>query len=117
MTPGESQQWPSIPISAWRDTRDTLQLHTQVVGKISLANEPLLNHWWNTTLHLTARSLQLEDCPVTEFHGAVMAMLDDLGLSTTIWPMPVEIPDGIPFVDDKVHARYDGDAVRRSGLP
>ena len=45
-----------------------------------------------------------------------MSMLDDLGLATTIWPMPVEIPDAIPFADDRVHARYDRDAVQRFWL-
>jgi hypothetical protein len=147
-----SQSWPSIPIAGWHDSRDTLHLYTQVIGKIRLANEPLLNHWWNSALYLTARglttslvphptgpafqidfdfvahrveivtidgtgrSLELKDRSVTEFHAAVMAMLDDLGASTTIWPVPVEIPAAIPFTEDRVHTRYDGDAVRRFWL-
>jgi hypothetical protein len=51
------QRWPSIPVAGWQDTRDTLHLYTQVVGKIRLANEPLVNHWWNTTLYVTATGL------------------------------------------------------------
>ena len=43
-------------------------------------------------------------------------MLDELGVATEIWPMPVEIPDAIPFPDDRVHARYDPDAVHRFWL-
>jgi hypothetical protein len=39
------------------DTRDTLQLYLQVIGKVRLANEPLSNHWWNVPLYLTARGL------------------------------------------------------------
>jgi hypothetical protein len=42
-----------------------------------------------------------------------MRMLDELGVSTEIWPVPVEIPDAIPFAEDWLHASYDGDAVRR----
>jgi hypothetical protein len=34
-----------------------LQLWTQVVGKVRLANTPLVNHWWNVPLYLTARGL------------------------------------------------------------
>jgi hypothetical protein len=34
--------WPSLPIAEWQDTRDTLILWTQVVGKIRLANTPLI---------------------------------------------------------------------------
>ena len=57
MTSSESPRWPSIPVAGWQDTRDTLQLYTQVVGKVRLANEPLSNHWWNSTLYVTARGL------------------------------------------------------------
>src|SRR5690606_26944341 len=32
--------WPALPVAAWEDTRDTLHLYTQVVGKVRLANEP-----------------------------------------------------------------------------
>jgi Family of unknown function (DUF5996) len=36
--------WPELPVAQWVDTRDTLQLMTQVVGKVRLANTPLMNH-------------------------------------------------------------------------
>ena len=49
--------WPALPLAEWRDTYDTLHLWTQVVGKIRLAMTPLVNHWWNATLYLTARGL------------------------------------------------------------
>jgi hypothetical protein len=49
--------WPSLPVSEWHATRDTLQLWTQIVGKIRLAHSPLLNHWWNVPLYVTARGL------------------------------------------------------------
>jgi hypothetical protein len=47
--------WPELPVAAWAGTRDTLHLWTQVVGKVMLASSPKVNHWWNATLHLTAR--------------------------------------------------------------
>ena len=52
-----SRRWPAIPVAEWVDTRDTLHLWTQVVGKVRMANEPLVNHWWNTTLALSSRGL------------------------------------------------------------
>jgi hypothetical protein len=145
-------RWPSIPVADWQDTRDTLHLYTQVVGKVRMANEPLVNHWWNVPLYVSARglttslmphptgpafqidfdlvdhrldvvtvtgqrrSLELGPRPVAEFHAEVMAMLADLGVGTDIWTMPVEIPDAIPFPDDRVHASYDHDAVHRFWL-
>lgn len=45
--------WPSIPVAGWQDTRDTVHLYTQVVGKIRLANEPTLNHWWISAMYVT----------------------------------------------------------------
>lgn len=42
---------------AWQDTRDTLHLWTQVVGKVRLALEPMMNHWWQVPLYVSARGL------------------------------------------------------------
>src|SRR3954452_18556846 len=57
MATTRGERWPSIPLADWQDTRDTLQLYTQVVGKIRLANESPVNHWWNVTLYVSARGL------------------------------------------------------------
>ena len=50
-------RWPPLPIAEWGATRDTLQLWTQIVGKVRMVNEPLVNHWWNVPLYVTARGL------------------------------------------------------------
>ncbi|HEX5534220.1 MAG TPA: DUF5996 family protein [Actinomycetales bacterium] len=52
-----SSAWPELPVESWQPTRDTLTLWLQIVGKVRLARTPLLNHWWNTPLYLTARGL------------------------------------------------------------
>src|SRR5438477_144620 len=52
-----SAAWPELPYAAWKDTCATLQLWTQVVGKICLTLTPWLNHSWHITLHVTARGL------------------------------------------------------------
>ena len=49
--------WPRLRVADWQDTRDTLHLWTQVIGKIKLARTPLVNHWWNVTLRVTDRGL------------------------------------------------------------
>ena len=146
------ERWPSIPVADWQDTRNTLHLYTQVVGKVRMANEPLVNHWWNIPLYVSARglttslmphptgpafqidfdfvdhrldivtvtgqrrSLDFAARPVAEFYAATMSLLDELGVATDIWPMPVEIPDAIAFGDDLVHASYDAEAVHKFWL-
>ena len=50
-------EWPELTLSAWEDTRDTLHLWTQVVGKVRLALEPMANHWWQVPLYVSARGL------------------------------------------------------------
>jgi Family of unknown function (DUF5996) len=50
-------RWPDLTLSRWEDTRDTLALWFQVVGKIRLALEPMVNHWWQVPLYVSARGL------------------------------------------------------------
>jgi hypothetical protein len=49
--------WPELEYGAWSETRATLHLWTQVVGKIRLAQTPWLNHSWHVPLYVTARGL------------------------------------------------------------
>ncbi len=49
--------WPELTLSTWEDTRDTLQLWAQIVGKVRLALEPMVNHWWQVPLYVSARGL------------------------------------------------------------
>ena len=56
-------QWPDLPLEAWSGACDTLQLWTQIVGKVRIALTPLINHWWNATLHVTSRGLAAPAMP------------------------------------------------------
>ena len=53
----ERARWPALPLAEWRDTCATLHMWTQVVGKLAIPTTPRLNHYWNCTLHYTARGL------------------------------------------------------------
>lgn len=46
-------EWPKLEHGSWADTQATLHLWTQIVGKIRLRLEPLVNHWWNVTLYVS----------------------------------------------------------------
>ncbi len=58
-----AEEWPSLPLADWRDTCATLQLWTQVIGKIRLAQAPLINHWWQVPLYVTSRGLTTSPIP------------------------------------------------------
>ena len=142
-----SSAWPELPIADWQPTRDTLTLWLQVVGKVRIARTPLLKHWWNAPLYLTARGLttslmpaepgrsfsidldfidhrldvttttgqvgRMELAPksVADFYTEFSELLDTLDLTTDIWPVPVELPEWIPFLEDNVNKSYDAEAV------
>src|ERR1700750_869822 len=55
--------WPSLPLEDWKDTCATLHMWSQVVGKIRLAQTPLINHWWNVPLYVSSRGLTTTAMP------------------------------------------------------
>lgn len=55
--------WPELPLAAWRDTYATLQLWTQIIGKIRLVRAPWLNHSWHVALYVTPRGLTTSPIP------------------------------------------------------
>ncbi|MGV9712427.1 DUF5996 family protein [Gordonia sp. NPDC003424] len=138
--------WPALTVDSWTDTRDTVHMWTQIVGKLRLALGPNINHWWGITLYVDARglttslmpvddgglevrfdfvthelvmqhtdgrsrSIQLGPRSVADFYREFRADLDALGVHATIYPVPVELPEVIPFADDEVHHSYDPVAV------
>jgi hypothetical protein len=56
-------RWPALKYDEWKDTLATLHLWTQIVGKIRLKLEPLVNHWWNVALYVTPRGLTTAAMP------------------------------------------------------
>ncbi len=49
--------WPELTLADWEGTKDALHLWTQVVGKVRLALAPMVNHWWQVPLYVSARGL------------------------------------------------------------
>ncbi|MCD0451529.1 DUF5996 family protein [Actinocorallia sp. API 0066] len=62
----------------------------------------------------TGRRLALgEQHTVEQFHARLMEMLDELGLHTDIWPVPVELEVAVPFPDDDAPRAYDPEQALR----
>jgi hypothetical protein len=140
--------WPPLALESWKDTYATLHMWTQIVGKVRLGLTPLVNHWWNVPLYVTARGLTTSRIPygersfelwfdfiqhqlvletsegviktlplgprtVADFYQEFLSMLHSANLEVKIWRMPAEIPNPIPFDEDRVHASYDAKAVEK----
>jgi hypothetical protein len=145
------QLWPALLLTEWADTRDTLHMWTQTVGKIRLALEPMVNQWWQVPLYVSSRglttslmhtsdfaleiefdltdhvlavttsrgerrTLDLKPRTVSSFYDETMRTLDELGVTVSIMPRPVEVADATPFAEDVTHHSYDPDAARRFWL-
>jgi Family of unknown function (DUF5996) len=136
-----SGEWPSLPYAEWRDTRDTLHMYTQVIGKLRLALSPFEPGWANVPLYVSSRGLASSPVPVglrtfdaeldlhdhvlvlrssdgqverrplggavADFYRDVMDALRHMGIDVSISVTPSEVPDPIPFPDDRTHATYD----------
>lgn len=64
--------WPELSLDAWAETRDTLHLWTQIVGKVRLVKTPWINHSWHCTLYVTSRGLTTSLVP----HGERLFQID-----------------------------------------
>jgi hypothetical protein len=56
-------QWPALPPAAWKETRQTLHMYLQVIGKIRLGLMPKWNQWWNVTFYVTPRGFTTTSIP------------------------------------------------------
>lgn len=63
MRAADDLAWPDITLAEWRDTRETVHLWTQIVGKVRLALAPSQNHWWHVPFYVNTRGLTTSPIP------------------------------------------------------
>lgn len=110
--PSFPDRWPALPLDDWQDTLATLHMYTQIVGKIRLALTPVVNHWWNVPLYVTARGLTTSriGCGDLSFelwfdflrHQLVLETCDGVLKTLPLAPRPVA--DFYRDVMDMVHS-------------
>jgi hypothetical protein len=96
-----SAAWPRLPLAEWSDTRDTLHLWTQIVGKTRLALAPMVNHWWQVPLYISARGLTTSRIPYgaagfaveLDFIAHVLRILHDDGRTWSMMLAPRSVAD------------------------
>jgi hypothetical protein len=57
---------PPLPLEEWIDTKLTLHLYAQIIGKIKLKLMPYKNHWWHITLYVNSRGLGTGPMPYAD---------------------------------------------------
>lgn len=56
--------WPRLDVGGGAETSQSLLLWGQILGKTRLALSPMVNHWWQVSLRVTARGLTTTPLPV-----------------------------------------------------
>jgi len=98
-TVDQPECWPALPLDSWKDTYATLHMWTQMVGKVRLGLTPLVNHWWNVPLYVSARGLTTSRIPYGERafelwfdfieHQLFLETTDGIRKSLPLAPRPV----------------------------
>jgi hypothetical protein len=65
---------PPLPLSEWEDTKITLHMYLQIVGKVRLGLMPFQNHWWHVPHYVSSRGLTTRPIPVRG--GAIQVDFD-----------------------------------------
>ena len=97
----KDEPWPALPLAEWNDTRATLHMWTQMVGKLRLALSPHLNHWWEVPLYVSARGLATSPIPCRlgilevefDFIDHVLRIITSRGETRTIQLAPRSVAD------------------------
>jgi Family of unknown function (DUF5996) len=59
----DNELWPDVNVASWADTKRSLHLYSQMLGKIKLVLSPIQPNWMFTALHLTPRGLTTGTMP------------------------------------------------------
>jgi len=59
----KEQNYPPLPLKEWKDTKQTLHLFAQIVGKIRMELTPPQNHWWHVPLYVNTRGIGTGSIP------------------------------------------------------
>ncbi len=54
---------PNLRVDDWEDSKNTLHLYLQIIGKIRMACFPKQNHWWHVPLYVSCHGLTTRIIP------------------------------------------------------
>ena len=59
----ESRSLPGLPLDEWENSKNTLHLYLQIIGKIRMSLFPKTNHWWHVPLYVSCHGLTTRPIP------------------------------------------------------
>ncbi|MGB5430094.1 DUF5996 family protein, partial [Eudoraea sp.] len=62
----KSEKLPELPFDEWTETRITVHLLLQILGKTRLKSTTRKNHWWYITLYVTPRGFGTYSIPIND---------------------------------------------------
>ena len=79
------ESWPELRVSDWEQTRDTVHMWSQIVGKTRMALAPNENHWWQVALYVNSVGLTTSLMPYDGYGVEVVFDFADhvLDITTT----------------------------------
>jgi Family of unknown function (DUF5996) len=107
----KQQNWPAIPFQEWKETLFTVQLWTQIVGKIRLKKMPWTNHSWHVTLSVSPVGLTTGSIPYErgifqidfDFQQHQLILTSSTGQKDQIGLYPRTVADFYKELFDKLH--------------
>lgn len=67
---------PDLPYNQWKETRLTVHLILQIIGKARLKLTTRKNHWWNVTLYVTPNGFSTQNIPIDSGLNSLEIELD-----------------------------------------
>ena len=75
---------PSLPYESWTETRITIHLILQIIGKARLGLTARKNHWWFITLYVSPRGFSTFTIPVDDGSNGLEIELDVINKAVVI---------------------------------
>ena len=77
-------QLPHLPYDSWTDTRLTIHLILQIIGKTRLGLTARKNHWWFITIYVSSRGFSTFTIPIDDGLNSLQIELDVLKRAVVI---------------------------------
>jgi hypothetical protein len=94
--------FPELPLDEWEETKNTLHLYLQIVGKIRLKTFPKMNHWWHVPFYVYPSGITTRPIPYRDiqFEMSFDFIKHTFNITTTSGQVKsISLEDGLSVAD------------------